>query len=129
MSETVYLTTELVVTIARDRWAATVRDVNVVDTAVMACRASFEGYDPYPTLWDKAVCLFSGLASTQGFIDGNKRTAWTATETFLAYNDVFIEPPLECATVFGYAMSQRGLLHSGDASGWLRAHQVMRTRG
>lgn len=126
MSDTVYLTTEQVVNIARDRWAASVRDLAVVDAAVMACRASFDGHEPYPTVLDKAACLMAGLASTQGFVDGNKRTAWTATETFLAVNGVYLEPPEECATVFGYAMSQRDLLDHEDSVNWLLAHRVNR---
>ena len=97
MTATIFLTTEQVVTIALDRWTAHVADLGTVDGAVMACRKSLIGYEPYPTIWEKADCLLRSLSTTQGFVDGNKRVAWTATETFLAINGVFVEPPAVCA--------------------------------
>lgn len=40
----------------------------------------------YPDIWSKAAAYLHGLASTQYFSDGNKRTAWIAATTFLAFN-------------------------------------------
>ncbi|MGY2874442.1 prophage maintenance system killer protein [Marmoricola sp. URHA0025 HA25] len=40
----------------------------------------------YPTIWDKAGVLLHGLATTQSFSDGNKRTAWVTAATFLRLN-------------------------------------------
>jgi death-on-curing protein len=124
VKETVFLTTEHVVALARERWGAEVRDLAVVDGAVMACRQTFDGEDLHPSLWDKAVCLVGALASTQGFTDGNKRAAWTAAETFLAINAVFVDPPDVCSTVYVLGMSQRGLVEQDIAVQWLKSHRV-----
>lgn len=40
----------------------------------------------YPTLWDKAAVLLRGLAATQYFSDGNKRTAVLSADAFLEAN-------------------------------------------
>ncbi|WP_214978557.1 type II toxin-antitoxin system death-on-curing family toxin [Curtobacterium sp. ISL-83] len=42
----------------------------------------------FPTLWDKAAALLHGFATTQYFEDGNKRTAWVISQTFLRLNGV-----------------------------------------
>jgi death-on-curing protein len=63
-----------------------VRELPVVESAVFRPQHGFGGQDAFPTIWDKAAALLHGLASTQGFHDGNKRTAWVATEAFLALN-------------------------------------------
>jgi death-on-curing protein len=121
--DTVFLTTDQVVTLALDRWGAHVRDPGIVDGAVMACRRSFDGYEPFPTLWHKADTLLRSLASTQGFVDGNKRTAWTATETFLALNGVFLEVSEVSATVYvlGVAVD---VVESDLSIEWLRDQVV-----
>lgn len=123
MKDTVFLTTEQVVTIASDSWAAHVADWGTVDGAVNACRKSFIGHDPYPTLWDKADCLLRSLATTQGFVDGNKRAAWTATETFLALNGVFLAFGEVCATVYVLGVSVSAVEPDVSVE-WLQAHQA-----
>lgn len=134
MREPVFVTTDQVVTYALDRWGARVADRATVDSAVNACRASFDGFEPYPTLWDKAVCLLRALTTTQGFVDGNKRAAWTACELFLALNGVFLEPPEVCATVFVLGLTSHDRVDPGQepmeliehalAVEWLQDHAV-----
>lgn len=48
--------------------------------------ASFGGVEQFPTVAEKAAVLLHGLASTQYFHDGNKRTAWLVAKLFLAIN-------------------------------------------
>ena len=60
-------------------------DENVV-RSVMA-RAQFTAqYDVDADLADMAADYMYGFATTQGFLDGNKRTALVAAERFLAKN-------------------------------------------
>ncbi|HEY2787412.1 MAG TPA: type II toxin-antitoxin system death-on-curing family toxin [Fimbriiglobus sp.] len=47
---------------------------------------TFGGVDLYPTLADKAAALGFSLALNHGFVDGNKRIAHAAMETFLILN-------------------------------------------
>jgi death-on-curing protein len=46
------------------------------------------GIDAYPDLFTKAAALLQSLARNHPFVDGNKRTAWAATWTFLGINGV-----------------------------------------
>lgn len=41
------------------------------------------GQPVYPTVIEKAAALLHGIATTQYFVDGNKRTAWMACLVFL----------------------------------------------
>ena len=40
----------------------------------------------FPDLWSKAAAYVHGIATTQYFSDGNKRTGWYAAVTFLRMN-------------------------------------------
>ncbi|MDJ0314017.1 Fic family protein [Arthrobacter sp. H35-D1] len=46
----------------------------------------FEGHEEYPDVWSKAAVLLHGIASTQYFTNGNKRTGWLAASAFLLAN-------------------------------------------
>lgn len=48
------------------------------------------GREYYPTVVQKAAALLHGLASTQPFINGNKRTAWICCFTFLGEHGLTI---------------------------------------
>ncbi|CPW71548.1 type II toxin-antitoxin system death-on-curing family toxin [Mycobacteroides abscessus] len=49
---------------------------------------TFGGQLLYPTVVSQAGALLEGLVAAHGFEDGNKRTAWIATKTFLIINDI-----------------------------------------
>jgi death-on-curing protein len=60
-------------------------DENAVRSAL--ARAEFTNrYEPDSDLAELAAEYFLGLSTTQGFMDGNKRTALTATSLFLRKN-------------------------------------------
>ena len=44
------------------------------------------GTETSTSLWSKAATMLHCLANRHPFIDGNKRTAWTATKVFLLLN-------------------------------------------
>ena len=65
--------------------AAGLRDLGALESAVAQPRATFGGADLYPTLAAKAAALGYSLALNHAFVDGNKRVAHAALETFLAH--------------------------------------------
>lgn len=67
-----------------------VRDGGALDSALHRPFQSVFGDDAYPTLMEKAAVLLHGVATSHAFFDGNKRTAWTGTVTFLGLNGVQI---------------------------------------
>jgi death-on-curing protein len=62
------------------------RDFGLLESAVLRPQSSAFGDDAYPTIHEKAAALLHGLARNHPFIDGNKRTAWAATEVFYTIN-------------------------------------------
>jgi len=52
-----------------------VRDIDLLEAAVLRPMASAFGQDAYPTLRQKAAALLHSLARNHPFKDGNKRTA------------------------------------------------------
>ena len=57
-------------------------------SAVHRPRARMFGTAAYDDLYEQAAALLHALAANHPLVDGNKRTAWLATVTFLALNGV-----------------------------------------
>ena len=72
--------------IAQAGGADGLRDLAGLESAVAQPRATFDGVDLYPTLAAKAAALGHALALNHAFVDGNKRVAHAALETFLVLN-------------------------------------------
>lgn len=63
-----------------------VRDYGLLQSAAARPATTVFGEPAYATIWEQAAALLESLARNHAFIDGNKRTAWTATWTFLGIN-------------------------------------------
>jgi death-on-curing protein len=57
-----------------------------LEAAVLRPAATVFGEEAYPRLADKAAALLESLAIGHPFMDGNKRIAFAAMETFLRLN-------------------------------------------
>ena len=76
--------------------AAPLRDQGALESAVMRTRMA-EAYDE-ADLVRQATLLAIGISQAQAFLDGNKRTAFAATDTFLRINGfAYSSDPLELA--------------------------------
>jgi death-on-curing protein len=101
-----------------------VRDEGLLESAL----ARHAYGDPAPDLSDLAAALAYGLARNHPFLDGNKRTAAVACETFLELNGAVLEADdLELYPV--YLALAEGKLSERDFAAWLREHVRMRGRG
>lgn len=65
---------------------AQVRDVDLLESAVLRPATSAFGQDAYPTVTEKAAALFHSLSRNHPFVDGNKRTSTVALILFLELN-------------------------------------------
>jgi death-on-curing protein len=72
-----------------------VADYGLLDAAVARPQATVFGVDAYPDLFTKAAALLQSLARNPALVDGNKRTAWAATWTFLYINGVELQPDFD----------------------------------
>jgi death-on-curing protein len=75
--------------------AAGVRDLGGLESALAQPKATFDGRDLHQTLVEKAAALGFSLVQNHPFVDGNKRTAHAAMETFLVLNGSEIAASVE----------------------------------
>ena len=66
------------------------RDLSGLESALAQPKQYFGGSDLYPSLMDKAAALCFSIIRNHPFVDGNKRIAHAAMETFLVLNGVEI---------------------------------------
>jgi death-on-curing protein len=98
-----------------------VRDDNLLESALARPQQLHAYGDPAPDLADLAATLAFGLARNHPFVDGNKRTAAVACETFIELNDArLLAADLELFPVF-LAVAE-GQLKVEELATWLRAH-------
>ncbi|MDT0392398.1 type II toxin-antitoxin system death-on-curing family toxin [Streptomyces dubilierae] len=64
------------------------RAPGLLASAVHRPRARMFGTAAYEDLYEQAAALLHAVAANHPLVDGNKRTAWLATATFLAFNGV-----------------------------------------
>jgi len=78
--------------IARFGGSDGVRDLNLLESAVMAPQSSFGGKSPYADLVEVAAAYLFYLCRNHPFIDGNKRAALGACLVFLRLNRIEPQP-------------------------------------
>jgi death-on-curing protein len=66
--------------------AAGIRDLGALEAALAQPKATFGQRDLYGSLAEKGAALCFSLAQGHPFMDGNKRVAHAAMETFLCLN-------------------------------------------
>jgi death-on-curing protein len=74
-----------------------VRDIGLLDSAVHRPQTTVFGKDAYATLFDKGAALLESIIRNHALVDGNKRTGWLATSTFLEANGRAVLAPTEDA--------------------------------
>lgn len=105
-----------------------VRDEALLDSALARPQQLFAYGDPPPDLAALAASLAYGIARNHPFVDGNKRTAAVACETFIRLNSGALQADdLELYPV--YLALAEGSLTEDELTTWLRAHLVLDTDG
>jgi death-on-curing protein len=98
-----------------------VRDDKLLESALARPQQLYAHGDPAPDLADLAASLAFGLARDHPFVDGNKRTAAVACETFLMLNDVALTAgDLDLYPM--YLALAEGKLKEKTFAAWLRGH-------
>jgi death-on-curing protein len=69
-----------------DAEQAGVKDHGLLESAIPRPQQSIFGADAYPNLFDKAAALLESLVKNHCFHNGNKRTAYLVTKSFLMLN-------------------------------------------
>lgn len=123
---TVWLSRELVLAIhdeqlAEHGGAAGLRDEGLLESA-LARPLNLAGYAE-PDVAELAALYALALARNHPFIDGNKRTAYVALETFLALNGIDFPVSDADAVIMTLRMAARDLSDE-DFTDWVRTHAV-----
>ncbi len=92
-----------------------VRDPGLLEAALYRPQTGY-----YADLIEEAAALWESLAQNHPFIDGNKRTAFAATYTFLVINGAHISATAEDTYAFIFGLYEAGSFSFGALAPWLR---------
>jgi len=76
----------------------------------------------YTDLLEEAAALWESLSQNHPFVDGNKRTAFAATYTFLAINGWRLVAGPDETYVFMLGLYESQSFNFGTLVAWLRGH-------
>src|SRR5262245_5300907 len=117
---TVYLTVAEVLAIHEDqieRYGGTkgVRDPGQLEAALFRPQTGY-----YSDIIAEAAALWESLSQNHPFVDGNKRTAFAVTFTFLAVNDVTVTADENAVLRFLLPLYARSAVRFEKLEIWLR---------
>ncbi|MBR0171274.1 MAG: type II toxin-antitoxin system death-on-curing family toxin [Lachnospiraceae bacterium] len=98
---------------------ASLRDINLLDSALASAFQTFEGRELYPSKEEKAARVGHSLISNHAFVDGNKRIGMYVMLTFLEVNGIRINPSNEEVVRVGLAVAE-GTMTYEDILEWIR---------
>ncbi len=102
---------------------AAIRDLHLLDSALLRPAIVVFGQPQFPTIVDKAAALMHSLAYHHLFYDGNKRTAIRAVALFLERNGMVLEynAAQDANFVLDIAKGEKSIEQIAE---WLRSHIV-----
>ena len=95
-----------------------VRDKGAVEAAVFRPQTGY-----YNALEEEAAALMESLGNNHGFLDGNKRIAFTAADVFLRRNGFYIEVEAAAGYEFIAGSMERGEFRFVQILTWIRQHR------
>jgi len=94
-----------------------IRDPGILESALYRPQTGY-----YADLIEEAAALWESLAQNHPFIDGNKRTAFAATYTFLAINGARLTASAAETYAFISGLYEAGTFGFENLVAWLRSH-------
>jgi len=79
------------------------------------------GKETSPTLWSKAARLLHCIVTRHPFVDGNKRTAWSAAKVFLLLNEFRLFAEVKEAEYIVLRVA-KGEMKVEELSEWMESH-------
>jgi death on curing protein len=95
--------------------AAGLRDPGLMEAALFRPQTGY-----YADIVEEAAALWESLFQSHAFIDGNKRTAFAATYTFLAINNVELRASADDTYAFIAGLYERNAFRFDSLVKWLR---------
>lgn len=94
-----------------------IKDMGLLEAALFRPRTGY-----YTNLLEKAAALWESMSQNHPFIDGNKRTAFAVTYTFLAINHMSIHADADMVYNFIHQLYQNNCFEFGQLIKWLEDH-------
>ena len=94
-----------------------VRDKGAVEAAVFRPQTGY-----YNSVEEEAAALMESLANNHGFLDGNKRIAFTAADVFLRRNGFYLEVEAPEGQAFVEGSMERHEFRFAQILEWIRRH-------
>jgi death-on-curing protein len=94
-----------------------IRDKGAIEAAIFRPQTGY-----YSTLYEEAAALMESLGKNHGFVDGNKRIAFTATDVFLRRNGFYLEVEGVDAHSFIDGSMERNEYRFAQILPWIREH-------
>lgn len=92
-----------------------VRDKGAVEAAVFRPQIGY-----YNSIEEEAAALMESLGNNHGFLDGNKRIAFTAADVFLRHNGFYVEVEAPDGYEFIYGSMDRHEFRFPQILEWIR---------
>lgn len=105
-----------------ERQGFVVRDLGLVQSALLRPETSLFGEPAYPSIDLKGAALMESLAKNHPFFDGNKRSAWFGLNYFLEINgwELVADEDAAFEYILGVATS---VLNLSQSASWIAAHR------
>jgi death on curing protein len=97
--------------------AQDVRDYGLLESALYRPQTGY-----YADLIEEAAAMWESLAQNHPFVDGNKRTAFAATYTFLAINGIRLTADADETYQFILVLYEVGTFRFESLVPWLRSN-------
>src|SRR6202795_582036 len=94
-----------------------VRDFRAVEAAVFRPQTGY-----YESIEEEAAALMESLGNNHGFLDGNKRIAFTTADVFLRRNGFFIDVTSQDGFEFIYGSMDPHEFRFAQILEWIRQH-------
>jgi death-on-curing protein len=94
-----------------------VRDKGAVEAAVFRPQTGY-----YTSLAEEAAALMESLGNNHGFLDGNKRIAFTAADVFLRRNGFYLEVKAPAGYDFIAGSMERHEFRFAKIRDWIQRH-------
>ena len=95
------------------------RDLGALEAALYRPQTGY-----YADIIEEGAALWESLAQNHPFVDGNKRTAFAVTYTFLAINGLQITSEAAATYAFIIGLHDAGTFEFGRLAEWLRSNTI-----
>jgi death-on-curing protein len=100
-----------------------VRDLGLLDSALVRAQTRLYGQDAYPTLSLKAAAIVHSVINNHPMVDGNKRSAWVILNFFLVKNNRALSATQDEAYSFIMSIAEKRI-ELEEIAAWLEDHMI-----